>query len=44
MPTGIYEHKIGLNGYKVVRFWEHEINKSVENCISKIILEDEASK
>jgi len=27
---------LGLNGYKVVRFWEHEINKSVEKCIDKI--------
>lgn len=24
------------NGYRVYRFWEHEINESVENCINKI--------
>ena len=24
------------NGYKVYRFWEHEINKSVEECINSI--------
>jgi len=23
-------------GYKVLRFWEHEINKSLENCVDKI--------
>lgn len=28
---------LGLNGYKVVRFWEHEINKSVEECIDKVL-------
>lgn len=28
---------LSVNGYKVVRFWEHEINKSVENCIEKIM-------
>ena len=27
------------NGFDVYRFWEHEINKSVENCISRIKLE-----
>jgi very-short-patch-repair endonuclease len=26
------------NGYKIFRFWECEINKSVENCINKINL------
>jgi len=25
-----------LNGYQVLRFWEHEIKKSTVNCISKI--------
>jgi very-short-patch-repair endonuclease len=25
------------NGYKVLRFWEHEINKSAEECINKIM-------
>lgn len=30
---------LGLNGYKVVRFWEHQINESVENCIKQINLE-----
>ena len=29
------------NGYKVYRFWEHEINKSVEECISRIKLLNE---
>jgi DNA mismatch endonuclease (patch repair protein) len=29
---------LGLNGYKVIRFWEHEINKSVEECIDKILI------
>jgi very-short-patch-repair endonuclease len=24
------------NGYKVYRFWEHEINESVEKCINRI--------
>lgn len=27
-----------LNGFTVYRFWEHEINQSVEDCISKINL------
>lgn len=27
-----------LKGYKVYRFWEHEINKSSEECINRIIL------
>ena len=26
-----------FNGFNVYRFWEHEINNSVKNCISKII-------
>ena len=25
-------------GYKVFRFWEHEINESVESCINKLII------
>ena len=25
------------NGYKVLRFWEHEINKSARECISRIM-------
>jgi len=25
-----------FNGFNVYRFWEHEINESVENCINKI--------
>ena len=25
------------NGYKVFRFWEHEINDNVSNCINRII-------
>jgi len=24
------------NGYKIYRFWEHEINRSPELCINKI--------
>jgi len=27
-----------FNGFNVYRFWEHEINKSVEECINKIKL------
>lgn len=27
-----------FNGFNVYRFWEHEINESVENCFSKLIL------
>lgn len=27
-----------LNGYKVYRFWEHEINESAEECINRINL------
>lgn len=27
-----------FNGFNVYRFWEHEINESVENCINKIKL------
>lgn len=26
-------------GYKVLRFWEHEINKNFEECISKVLEE-----
>jgi very-short-patch-repair endonuclease len=29
---------LSLNGYQVYRFWEHEINKSVEECVNKIKL------
>ena len=25
------------NGYKVVRYWEHEINKSSEECINRLV-------
>jgi hypothetical protein len=25
------------NGYKVLRFWEHEINTNIDNCLSKIL-------
>ena len=25
-------------GYKVYRFWEHEINESPEKCVNNIIL------
>ncbi|MDI1256941.1 MAG: DUF559 domain-containing protein [Flavobacterium sp.] len=24
-------------GYTIIRFWEHEIRKDLDNCISKII-------
>ena len=24
------------NGYKIYRFWEHEINKNVEECVEKL--------
>ena len=27
-----------FNGFNVYRFWEHEINKSVEQCLDQIIL------
>lgn len=27
-----------FNGFKVYRFWEHDINESVENCINSIVL------
>lgn len=27
-----------INGYKVYRFWEHEINKSAEKCLDKVSL------
>lgn len=27
-----------FNGFNVYRFWEHEINQSVEDCINKLIL------
>lgn len=27
-----------FNGFNVYRFWEHDINESVEKCISKIII------
>ena len=27
---------LGFKGYKVYRFWEHEIKKSAINCIKKI--------
>jgi len=27
-----------FNGYKVYRFWEHEINKSVKNCLAKVFI------
>lgn len=26
------------NGFKVYRFWEHEINESVEKCINRLVL------
>ena len=29
---------LNTNGYKVYRFWEHEINESVEKCINSIVL------
>lgn len=28
-------------GYKVLRFWEHEINNNIENCVGKINIEIE---
>lgn len=31
--TGLKE-----NGFNVYRFWEHEINESVEECINRIVL------
>jgi len=27
-----------FNGFNVYRFWEHEINESVESCINKLLL------
>jgi len=31
-------------GFRVLRFWEHEVNKNFDNCIQKIISELEATK
>ncbi len=28
---------LAFNGFNVYRFWEHEINKSVEECINRVI-------
>ena len=30
---------IESNGFRVFRFWEHEINDSIENCVNKIFYE-----
>ena len=39
LGCGIGRHSILLaeNGFDVYRFWEHEINESVEKCINLII-------
>ena len=29
-------NKLQTQGYKVLRFWENEINENINNCISKI--------
>jgi DNA mismatch endonuclease (patch repair protein) len=29
--------KLSMEGWKVIRFWEHEIEKSFDNCIREII-------
>jgi DNA mismatch endonuclease (patch repair protein) len=31
--------ELKLLGYKVLRFWEHEIKKDLANCIQKIIIQ-----
>lgn len=33
-----------FNGFNVFRFWEHEINKSVEECIDKINFYDKTNE
>ena len=34
---GQQDKVLTFNGFNVYRFWEHEINNSVKNCINKII-------
>lgn len=44
MPSGIYQHKKGFkfneqlrnDGWLVLRYWEHEINANVEDCVDEI--------
>lgn len=35
----LVNERLKQDGYKVIRFWEHEIKKSPEKCSSKIINE-----
>lgn len=34
---GVVTQKLTNDGYKVLRFWEHDINKNIDSCIQTII-------
>ena len=38
----IVNKELKKQGYKVLRFWEHEIKKNVDFCINKILVEVES--